>query len=177
MPELLSFFIILVAGLLLSEAFKRLHLPYVTALIVAGIIIGPFALNLIELSETLLFLAGIGVVFLMFIAGTEIKTDFLKETRKDVFVISILNGFLPFFTGFMISIYLGFNFFTSLILGIVFVSSSIAVIIPALESTGLIKRRIGKDIISSTVIEDIGSLILLAIILPVSYTHLRAHET
>ncbi len=56
MEGFVPFFIILAAGLGFSEFFKKLHLPYVTALILAGVIIGPFGFNLIQETETLSFL-------------------------------------------------------------------------------------------------------------------------
>ena len=52
MTSLVPFFIILVAGLIFSEMFNRLHLPYVVALIIAGIIIGPSGFGLVEINET-----------------------------------------------------------------------------------------------------------------------------
>jgi Kef-type K+ transport system membrane component KefB len=53
----------------------------------------------------------------------------------------------------------------SVLIGIVFVSSSIAVVIPSLESTGLIHRGIGKSIVVTSVLQDAASLILLSIFL------------
>jgi Kef-type K+ transport system membrane component KefB len=165
MVDILPFLIIIMAGLVFSEFFNRLHLPYVTALIVAGVVIGPYFLNIIELNETTAFIGSIGVVFLMFIAGSEVKIDSFKAVGKGVFIISLLNGSIPFLVGLGIGWYFGFSLFTSVVLGTIFVSSSIAVIIPSLESSKLINTRVGKSIISSTVFEDIGSLLLLAIIL------------
>jgi len=170
MPGLLPFFVILLAGLVFSEVFKRLHLPYVNALILAGILIGPFFLNLIEIDETVTFLGSIGVVFLMFIAGSEVKIGSFKNMGKSIFVLSILNGAIPFITGFSIGLYFGYDYFTCMILGTIFVSSSIAVIIPSLESNKLLDTKLGNTIVSATVFEDISSLILLAVILQ-SFVH------
>jgi len=165
MPALLPFFVILISGLIFSEIFKRLHLPYVTALIIAGILIGPLFLNLIQVDETVSFIGSIGVVFLMFITGSEVKWAFFQKMGKDIIFLSFLNGAIPFITGFGIGWFFGYDFFTSIVLGTVFLSSSIAVIIPSLESNKLIDTKIGKTIISATVFEDITSLILLAFIL------------
>jgi len=165
MPSILPFFIILTAGLVFSEIFKRLHLPYVTALIIGGLLIGPYALNLIQLDDTINFLGSIGIVFLMFIAGSEIKLESFKELGDEVVILALLNGIIPFLIGFAIGYLYNYSIFTSLILGTVFVSSSVAVVIPSLESSKLINTKIGSVILSSTVFEDILSLILLAIVL------------
>jgi len=45
MAELLSFLIVIAAGLFLSEVFRKFHLPYVVGLILAGVVIGPFGFN------------------------------------------------------------------------------------------------------------------------------------
>ncbi len=165
MATMLPFFVILIAGLIFSEIFKRLHLPYVTALIIAGIVIGPFMLNLITADETVTVMASIGVIFLMFMAGSEIKSKSFEQIEKNVFILALLNGAIPFITGYAIGAFFGYNFFTSIILGAAFISSSVAVIIPSLESSGLMRTKLGKTIVSSTVIEDICSLIFLALIL------------
>ena len=83
MEGLLPFFILLTAGLVFSEIFKRLHLPYVNALILAGILIGPAALGWIDVNETVIFIGAIGLVFLMFIAGSEVKFDSFKKLKKE----------------------------------------------------------------------------------------------
>lgn len=165
MDEFVIFLVILVAGIFFSELFKRLHLPYVPALIVAGIVVGPLGLNLVELTPSMLFLGSIGVIFLMFIAGLEVKTDYLTSIWKRVGLCALINGGLPGFVGFTISYVFGYEIITSILLGTIFVSSSIAVIIPALQEKGLINTEYGSVIVGTVVIEDIASLFLLSIIL------------
>lgn len=161
----LSFLIILSAGLFFSETFRRLHLPYVTALIIAGIVIGPLGLNIIQVTEVISFFGAIGVIFLMLMAGMEIKVEMLGKTGKNLVVLSLMNGVIPFVIGFVITRSFGYNVFTSLILGTIFISSSIAVVIPSLEANNLISTKIGSYIVGASLFEDIGSLFLLALIL------------
>ncbi len=164
MSALIPFLILIAAGLFFSEIFKKLHLPYVIALITAGIIIGP-VLNLIVVDETIALLGSIGIVFLMFIAGSEIKTDIFKEIGKNIFFVAFLNAVIPFSVGVLIGYLFGFTIYTSLMIGIVFISSSIAIIIPTLERNYMINTKLGQAIISTTVIEDVASLFLLAFLL------------
>ena len=165
MAELLTFFVILMAGLVFSELFRRLHLPYVTALIIGGIIIGPSLLNIAAVNESILFFGSIGLIFLMFMAGSEIKLKSFKRTGKGIALLSVLNGAVPFVVGYWLGSVFGLGFITSIVLGIVFISSSVAVIIPSLEVGGLIHTRLGESIVSATVFEDIGSLLLLAFLM------------
>lgn len=164
MNETYSFFIVIFSALLFSELFKRLHLPWVVALILGGIIIGPFGLGIFTPNTTIDFLAEIGLVFLMFMAGLETKLSGFRGLIKGKFSLPIINGGLPFLVGIGLGIYFGLDLRTSLLLGIIFISSSVAVILPSLESNNLIKSRVGKAIVATTILEDVGSLVLLSIL-------------
>ncbi|MAF35759.1 hypothetical protein CL622_01425 [archaeon] len=164
MAELFSFFLIIASGLLLSQTFRRLHLPYVTALIMAGMLVGP-VFNLVQVDPTIVFIGSIGIIFLMFIAGSEVKLKSFSNIGKDVIILAVLNGLIPFAVGTGIGLFFGFGIFTSLVLGVIFISSAIAVILPTLEANNMTATKVGELIISSTVLEDLASLLLLAVIL------------
>ncbi|MEX0935164.1 MAG: cation:proton antiporter [Candidatus Paceibacterota bacterium] len=164
MTQLLPFFVVLFAGLFFSEAFNRLHLPWVTALILGGILIGPFGLDFVEVDPILQFFSEVGLVFLMFMAGLETRLSSFSKSIKHVWVIALLGGVIPFIVGVGIGAWFDYSITTSLLLGITFISSSIAVVIPALEQTGILQRKIGHVIVSSTMLQDIASLVLLSIV-------------
>ena len=165
MTELLSFLILISAGLFLSEFFRRFNVPYVVSLIIAGMLIGPYGLKIFTLNETLEFLGSIGLVFLMFMAGLEIKLSSLRKLQSGVLKISLINGLVPFLLGFSIASYFEYDFIASLMLGIIFISSSIAVVIPSLEANKLLNSVVGKSIVSATIFEDVFSLVLLSVLL------------
>ena len=165
MDEFVTFLVILLAGVFFSEIFKRLHLPYVLSLIIAGIVIGPLGLNLITLSPTMLFLSSIGVIFLMFNAGLEVKFKYLRKIWKKIGLCALINGGLPSIAGFLICYAFGYDLTSCVLMGTIFVSSSIAVIIPSLQEKGLLGTNFGSVILGSVVLEDIASLFLLSIVL------------
>ncbi len=165
MSQIFPLFIILIAGLVFSQAFQRFHVPWTVALIAGGVAIGPFGLNIVSPDPTLEFLKYLGLVFLMFMAGMETRLSGFREVWKESSLIGAITGFIPFIVGIMIGIYFGYDTSTVALLGIIFVSSSIAIAIPALESKGLLHSHIGKTITSSIVIQDIASLLLLAVLL------------
>ncbi len=169
MSALIPFFILIAAGLIFSEIFEKLHLPYVIALVAAGIIIGPIT-NLIAVDETIALIGSIGIIFLMFIAGNEIKFEIFKEFKNKIFFVAFLNAIIPFTVGFSIVYLFGFALSTSLVIGVVFISSSIAVIVPVLERNYMLESKIGQTILSATVLEDVASLLLLGFILQ-TFTH------
>jgi Kef-type K+ transport system membrane component KefB len=161
----LPFFLILLAGVLFSSAFKRFHLPWVLALIVAGIVVGPHGAGFVESNSTIEFMGSIGLIFLMFMAGLETQLSSFREFGKNIIIIALLNGMIPFGVGFGIGLLFGFSYIASLLLGAIFMSSSVAVILPALEEVGLIKKQIGRTIVASAVIVDIASLVVLSVVL------------
>ena len=165
MAEMLPFFIVLFAGVFFSGLFKRLHLPWVVALLLGGIIIGPHGLELFEINNTIKFIGQIGLIFLMFMAGLETSLSSFSHFKAKLGFLSFINAFIPALIGVLIGFYFGYGLSSSLLLGIIFVSSSIAVVIPSLESSGLIYRPLGKYIVMTTVFQDIASLVLLSLFL------------
>jgi len=172
MAELVSFFIVMAAGLFLAEFFRSFHMPYVVVLIVTGILIGPFGLNLFIPDDTMEFIGQIGLVFLMFMAGLEARLSVMAELRRSVAVLSVLNSIIPFLAGVGIALYFGYNWTSALFLGTIFISSSIAVIIPSLEANGLLVTKLGKTILGATIAEDVLSLLVFSVLLQtISPTH------
>jgi Kef-type K+ transport system membrane component KefB len=137
----------------------------VVALITAGIVIGPFGLSIIEPNETLGFFSEIGLIFLMFMAGLETRFDSFRELKTEISTISFFNGAIPLVAGVTLGFLLNFSLVASFLLGIIFMSSSIAVIIPTLEHLELSHNKLGRTIVSSTIVVDVVSLVLLSILL------------
>ena len=165
METFIPLLLILLFGLLFAEFFKRIHLPFVTGLILAGLIIGPSGLNILQLDHTITFFGLIGLIFLMFLGGLEIQFDSFRQNFKEDFVIVILNSTIPFLVGLAIALQFGYSFDAALLLGLSFISSSIAIIIPTLESNGLMKSTLGKLVTSATIIQDLASLLLISLVL------------
>ena len=165
MEALLPFFIILFSGLFLSEFFQRVHLPWVIALIVSGFLVGPAGVGIIESSQTLEFLASLGLIFVMFMAG--IETDFFNKSRQShfgkAFVLALIGGSLSWLFGYILAGALGLPFLAAVLLGIIFISSSVAVAFPILEGSGIIDKGLGKTILSTMIIQDFLSLFVFSI--------------
>jgi Kef-type K+ transport system membrane component KefB len=162
---LLSFFIVLLAGLIFSELFNRFHLPWVLALILAGVVIGPYATDIIVIDSTLEFIGQIGLVFLMFMAGLEAKLSSFRGLKKEIALTASFNALIPFIFGVSVAVLFGYGIASAILLGVIFISSSLAVVIPSLERGGHINTPIGRLTLDVTLILDILSLVLLSIII------------
>ena len=79
MKPFLGFFFITLTGLFSSTLLKKLHIPWVAALIIGGMILGPDGINILHPDETMSFIADMGLIFLMFMAGLETKYSTIKK--------------------------------------------------------------------------------------------------
>jgi Kef-type K+ transport system membrane component KefB len=165
MIDILSFLIVIAAGLFFAEFFKPIHMPYVVGLILTGMLIGPFGLNIFVPDQTLEFMGEIGLVFLMFMAGLETRLSAMSKIQDGVGLLSFINSLFPFLIGLGIALAMGFDLVTALFLGAIFISSSIAVIVPSLERNRLMGNKLGKTILGATIVEDVLSLVVFSILL------------
>lgn len=165
MHDLIPFFLVLCAGVFFAELFRRAHFPWVITLILGGVIIGPYGLDVFETNSTITLIGEIGLIFLMFMAGSETKLKGLSDMKWTVFSLTLANTTIPLLTGISVGLWLGYPMMTSFLIGITFIASSVAVIIPSLEIMGIMNARLTKAVILSTVLEDTVSLILLSFVL------------
>ena len=164
-PALIIFGIIVVLGLLIPELFHRIRVTPVPLFIVAGIIIGPFGLGLIgDDFEALSLIGQLGLFFLVFLAGLEAHETRMFGISRSI-LLSIVSGAICFTGGFLLGSLLGFGTITSLLLGTIFMSSSVGEIIPMITAVHSLREKFGSLIIPAIVIMDAVSLISLSIIL------------
>ncbi len=165
LSSLTTFFLALLIGLVFSHIFKRLRVPWAVSLVIGGIVLGPNALGIFELNEIILFLSEVGVIFLMFLAGMEVKFSAIRDVWKESTIVGVMTGMIPALIGFAIGHVFGYGITVSILLAIILMSSSFAVVMPALEVRGLIYTKLGRVIIASTMFQDIFSLIVLGVLL------------
>ena len=162
---LFTLLLIISVGLLFPILLKRFKLPLISLMIISGSLFGPNFYGIIIPGEVLEFFAYLGMVFLMILAGSDVNLKEINQNKKKVIILSLFNGGIPFLFGFLVSRYFGYSLSTSILLGIVFISSSVAIIIPLLDTLKLNSRKSKNLILSSVLLSDILSLMLLAIIL------------
>jgi Kef-type K+ transport system membrane component KefB len=162
---LLVLLLILSVGLIVPELFRKLRLPFVTSLILVGALLGQNGIGLIESNETIEFFSFLGLTFLMFMTGLETKVEEISKSAWKVLMMALINGGVPAIAGFFVARFFGYDILPSLVIAVVFISSSVAIIIPSLKSAKLFKKEDGQLIVSAVVLEDVLSLILLGVVL------------
>lgn len=157
----LILFIILLAPVLLN----RIRIPSIIGLIVAGIIIGPAGLNILEKSLFVDVFSTIGLLYIMFIAGLELDLNEFKATRNKSLVFGLLTFSIPLTLGFPICHYiLGFDFNASLLTSSMFATHTL-VTYPIVSKLGVSKNAAVAITVGGTILTDTAVLIMLAVIL------------
>ncbi len=163
----------LVVGLLVfiaSLLSLKLKLSVAIIEISMGVIAGYFGLK----SEAwMLYLAGFGGIVLTFLAGTEIDTQLMKEKFKESFLIGTCSFLVPFISVFLFTYFVShWSLKASLIAGTALSTTSLAVVYSVLVETGLSKTQVGKLLMASTFITDMGTALALSILFlkPTLYT-------
>src|SRR5690606_33831496 len=110
-------FIILFAPLLLN----KIKIPHIIGLIIAGVIIGPYGLNLLQRDSSIVLFDTVGILYIMFLAGLEIDlAEFTRNTKKIIF-FGLMTFILPLTFGVLASHYiLGYIFLSSILLASMF---------------------------------------------------------
>ena len=95
---------------------KKVHLPAIVGLIIAGIVVGPFGLGIVERTETIDFFGKIGILYIMFLSGIEIDMDGFQSCRMKSLMFGGLTFFLPLAAGLAGGILLGMNPWSALLM-------------------------------------------------------------
>ena len=147
-----------------APLFKRIGLGTVLGYLAAGIVIGPIGRMITE-SEEILNVAELGVVFLLFVIGLEIKPSRLWELRRDIFGLGLMQVVL---TGIALTALAmaipGFDFGASVVIGFGLALSSTAFALQVLEERGEINRRHGRKSFAILLFQDLAIVPLLAVL-------------
>lgn len=157
--------IMLISALALGEVFKRLKLPALVGHLLAGVIIGPSLLNIVQPDESLETIVNLSIFFLMFLAGLELHPEEIRRAGKNAIILSVLAFIIPFASGVAVSDFLGLSMLASLFIGLTLAITAVPVSAVVLMEFGLLKSKMGSTIMTAGIVDDILSLITLAIII------------
>lgn len=138
--------------------------PLIPAYILTGIIIGPLVLGMVEDPDLISNLSQIGVAFLIFTAGIEIKLGKLKEVGKVASVGGTIQVLAMFFLAFLVAMGFGFAGKAPAYIGLVVAFSSTMVVITLLAQKKELNSLHGRIVIGFLLIQDIAAVIALAIL-------------
>jgi len=156
----LTLLIILFAPLIL----KRFRIPGIIGLIIAGVIIGPNTLHIIEKSTSFELFSKTGLLYIMFLAGLEIDMQEYKQNRSKSLVFGAFTFFIPITIGYLVCTYIfHYSLWPSLLLASMF-STHTLLSYPIVSNMGIVKNRAVQVSFGGTIITDSAVLILLGVI-------------
>jgi Kef-type K+ transport system membrane component KefB len=162
---LVVLFIALLAAKLAAELFERIRQPAVVGEILAGIIIGPSVLNLIQPTDVLDALAEIGVIFLLFTVGLETRPSDIFKVGGTATIVAVLGVVFPFLAGWgLLSLWPGHSSVEAIFLGAAMVATSVGITARVLSTMGLISAKASRVILAAAVIDDVIGLLVLAFV-------------
>lgn len=163
----ISIVILLAGARLLGELFRRIRQPALGGELLAGIILGPTIFGLVQPSESLELVSTIAIFFVILFIGLEMDLREIRKAGKSAFIISIISLIAPFLVGYQLSILFGLEMVESLFVGLLLSVTSVPVSAIILLELGVLKTKIGTTVMSVAVIDDIISLVILAVILQI----------
>lgn len=172
---LLNITLILIFTKIAGSISKRFKMPEVLGALIAGVILGPLTLNLVQYDNNLKLLSNLGVIFLMFLAGIETKVDDLKKAGFTSFIIAISGVIVPLILGTLYAYMFFPNFYENLFIGVILTATSVSITVETLTEMGKLNSRSGINILGAAVIDDVLGLILISIVIalasePASYS-------
>ncbi len=158
------FLMVLLIVLLAPILLKRLHIPHIVGMILAGLLLGPYALNILPFDRSIDVFGKVGLYYIMFLAGMEIDIADLRLNRGKSIVFGLTSSLIPALSGFALSHWiLHYSVATSVLISSMFASHTL-VSFPIISRYGLAKRRAVNIAVGGTVVAVTLSMILLAVI-------------
>ena len=161
-------FLVLAVAILVSPLLaERIRLPGIVGLVLAGLVLGPHVTGLLERTGTVEQLGGLGLLYLMFLAGLELDIDELYHYRRAAGVFGALTFAIPFVIGAGVGWAFGFAAAEAVVLGLLFASQTL-VAYPVVRRYGLVGNRAVASTVGATVITDTVALAALGVVVGLS---------
>ncbi len=156
--------IILLSATVVGFIAKQTGQPTIIAYIVAGVVLGPAILGIVEVSELTETLSELGLAFLLFLLGIKMRLDEVRHVLAPIVKISIPQMVAVALAGMGVSLALGFDLLESLLIGLAVMYSSTAVVIKMLTDKDEATALHGKIDVGILLVQDIVVVILLAVL-------------
>lgn len=151
---------------------RKCKAPQVVGQIIAGLIIGPSMLGLVQQTDFLSQMAEIGVILLMFSAGLETDLKELIKTGPVATLIACAGVFVPLGMGAVLYMcFYGFSpmgtepFFRAIFIGCIMTATSVGITVQSLRELGFLKGKVGTTILSAAIIDDVIGIIVLTFVI------------
>jgi len=165
-PErlLLEFFVIFVSAKAVGELFERFALPSVLGELLAGALLGPYALGWIPTSDIIHSVAQLGAIFVLFSAGLETSPGELVRLSGKSLRVALAGIVVPFLLGFAYMKLRGNVTSESVFVGAAMVATSVGITARVFADLHLLSTETAKIVLAAAVFDDILGMVLLAVV-------------
>ena len=176
---LISLAVLLFAAKIFAEIFNKLRLPAVLGELIAGIIVGPFALGsipifdgkpLVILNETVLQIGQIAGIVILFIAGLAITPKEFLRGGAASFTIGACGVIVPFFLGYYVFTLFGLAALESVLIATALTATSVAISVSVLTEFGKMQTKEAKLILGAAIVDDILAIAVLSVVVTMVQT-------
>lgn len=175
---LLDLALILLSTKVLGLFSQRFRMPQVVGALVAGLLLGPAVLGIIEETNFLHTTASVGVIVIMFTSGMETDINELKRCGKSAFLVALAGVLLPLVGGFVVGYFFndptllvnntpgpqGTLFLQNIFLGIILTATSVSITVETLRELGKLRGTAGSVILAAAIIDDVLGIVALTIV-------------
>jgi Kef-type K+ transport system membrane component KefB len=177
---IISLALLLFTAKIFAEIFHRIKLPIVLGELLAGIIIGPYALGglplfnggepLVILDETIKHIGELAAIVILFVAGLEITPREFLRGGTSSFTVGAVGVIVPFFVGYIIFSLYGLEALETLLIATALTATSIAISIQVLTSLGKMQSKEARLILGAAIVDDILAIAVLSVVLTMVQT-------
>jgi Kef-type K+ transport system membrane component KefB len=160
----LAMLIVFGSAKILAELFEAIGQPGIVGEILAGVLVGPSLLNWVQPNDLLKSLAELGVMFLLFRVGLDVKASDLTRVGGTALLVAALGVAVPLAMGWSILRAWGAPQIEALFVGAAMVATSVGITAQVLTRKGLLWHRSSQIIIAAAVIDDVLGLLVLAVV-------------
>jgi Kef-type K+ transport system membrane component KefB len=169
----ISLGILLFTAKVFAEIFHRLKLPVVLGELLAGIVVGPFALGsilsfdgkpIVILDETIRSIGELSAIVILFIAGLEITPREFLRGGSASFTVGSIGVIVPFFVGYFVFNMFGLQALESMLIATALTATSIAISIQVLTELGKMQSREARLILGAAIVDDILAIAVLSVV-------------
>jgi len=158
----LIFFVVLLMILLSPIIMGRLRIPHIIGMVLAGVIVGKYGLNILERDASFELFGRVGLYYIMFLAGLEMDMEGLKKNRTRVIVFGLLTFLVPFaMTYFMGVSLLSYTPLAALLLSAIMASNTL-IAYPIVGRYGLTRHTSSTLSVGSSMMALFMALIVMA---------------
>ena len=163
------FFVVLLIILFAPIIMGKLRIPHIIGMVIAGVAIGPYGLNVIERGSSFEIFGQVGIYYIMFLAGLEMDFESVKRSSRQYLIFGLLTCFIPLGLTFLISkTVLGYDDETSFLLGCIMASNTL-IAYPIIGRYGLQRHPSVGLSVGSSMISLFLALVMIAVLATVAH--------